>query len=225
MRALFLPRGWNDELRAALVERGRCWGYLHLFRASPFTRAEVAALTTLVGDLAFALRVATLQTVDLAVEIPLAVLVVGRAGHVLARTRAAAHAVSALPRDPAHEGASHGIVDVAERALASGGAAESHVSTPSGLVRLVATAEDACAVVVVERARSRDVTKLAFAAHRLSRREEEVCLAMLRGLSDDEIATALGVRTHTVKSHAKAVFAKLQVAGRGGLLAKVDRAG
>ncbi len=33
MRSLFLPRGWVDELRAALTEHGRCWGYLHLFRA------------------------------------------------------------------------------------------------------------------------------------------------------------------------------------------------
>lgn len=37
LRELFLPRGWLDELRAALVERGRCWGYLHLFRGTPFT--------------------------------------------------------------------------------------------------------------------------------------------------------------------------------------------
>ncbi len=216
MRALFLPRGWVDELRAALVERGRCWGYLHLFRATPFTRAEVRLVARLVSELGFALRAAFTEARR---------IINGHAGRVLAHTRSSEGALASLPRDPAHEGAPHAVVDAAERAKARGGSAESHVATARGLLRVVASAEEECAVVVVDRARPRDVTRLMLAVHRLSPREEEVCRAMLRGLSDDQIATALGVGTHTVKAHAKAVFAKLEVAGRGGLLAKVDLAG
>lgn len=61
MRSLFLPRGWVDELRAALTEHGRCWGYLHLFRATPFTRQEIAAVRAITKDLAVALREALVR--------------------------------------------------------------------------------------------------------------------------------------------------------------------
>lgn len=225
MRALFLPRGWVDELRAALVERDRCWGYLHLFRSTPFTRAELRLVARLVTEIGGALRMAHREPVDARAELVPGVIVVGPGGRVLARTRAGEGALSSLPRDAAHDGAPHAVVEAASRAIASGGSAESHVATAHGLLRVVATVEEDCAVVVVDRARSRDVTRLLLAVHRLSPREEEVCRAMLRGLSDDEIATSLGVGTHTVKAHAKALFAKLEVAGRGGLLAKVDLAG
>lgn len=224
MRALFLPRGWVDELRAALVERGRCWGYLHLFRRTPFTRGEIAAVAALVADLGAALRQAAGRAPRFPSGLALpGVVVVGHTGRVLATTAAGAALLGRLPRDEAHEGAPHGVIEVAQRALA-GEAAESHVPTSAGLMRLVATVEGECAVVVLDRAHPRAVTSFTLATHRLSRREEQVCGAMLRGLSDGEIAMALGIETHTVKSHGKSVFAKLAVQGRGGLLALLDAA-
>lgn len=224
MRALFLPRGWVDELRAALVERGRCWGYLHLFRATLFTRADVTSVAKLVPALALALRVGVRPRVATPPQAPEplpGVLVFSRTGQIVAQTRAAAEALSTIPRDAHHGGPPHAIVDVARTSLARGGAAESHVVTGAGVLRLVATTEAECAVVVLERARPGAAMQLALACHRISRREEDVCRAMLRGLSDDEIAANLGVGTQTVKSHAKALFAKLEVVGRRGLLAKM----
>jgi DNA-binding NarL/FixJ family response regulator len=75
------------------------------------------------------------------------------------------------------------------------------------------------AVRAAKRPAPRDA--LAILTHeRLSSREQQVCHAMLRGLSDKQIATALDVGIETVKAHTRAAFAKLSVSGRGGLLAK-----
>jgi len=222
MRALFLPRGWVDELRAALTECGRCWGYLHLFRGSPFTRQEVAAVRAITKDLAVALREALVRVPLRAAVVVPGVVVIGDAGRVLATTTSGAALVASLPRDARHEGLPHAVLAVASQASANGASATSHVPTADGLLRVVATAESNCAVVVIDRARARDVTSLTVALRRLSSREQEVCRALLRGLSDDEIGLALGIETETVKSHAKTVYAKLGVIGRGGLLALAD---
>ncbi|MEI6712185.1 MAG: response regulator transcription factor [Verrucomicrobiota bacterium] len=48
----------------------------------------------------------------------------------------------------------------------------------------------------------------------LSARELEVLRHLGRGLSNEDLGRALGVSAETVKSHLKAVFAKLDVAGR-----------
>lgn len=223
MRALFLPRGWNDELRAALVNRGRCWGYLHLFRSTRFSLREIDDVRRLVGDLALALRTAAgWDPPANASEVRPGVVVVTRSGRISAPTISGARALASLPVDEAHESAAHGVLAVASEAMAECGFASSHVSTPAGLLRLAASATDDGAIVTLDRAHAGDRVQHVLAVHGLSPREGEVCLGMLRGLSDDEIAVALGIETHTAKSHAKGIFAKLDVAGRGGLLAKLD---
>jgi DNA-binding CsgD family transcriptional regulator len=222
MRELFLPRGWRDELRAALVERGRCWGYLHLFRATPFTRSDVAAVVHLVPSLAFALREAVRRSPPRAARAAPGVVVVGAGGEVRAATRAGARMLASIPRDPSLGGPPHAIVAAAAGALAADAVREVTVMTPGGVLRIAASAEGSVAVLMLDGARHRDVTSLVLAAHRLSPREEEVCGAMLRGSTDDEIGLALGIGTQTAKTHAKSAFAKLGVRGRGGLLSLVD---
>ena len=52
-------------------------------------------------------------------------------------------------------------------------------------------------------------------------REREVAGLLTRGASNEEIAQALWISRHTVKDHVKAVYAKLKVAGRAELSAKL----
>jgi DNA-binding NarL/FixJ family response regulator len=118
-------------------------------------------------------------------------------------------------------GPPHAVVSLAAAANARGVTVESAVASRRGLLRLVALADAEGAVVIVDAARRAQLVDAVLAQHRVSSREQEVCHAMLRGLSDKEIAAALGVGTETVKAHARAAFAKLSVSGRGGLLAKL----
>ena len=54
---------------------------------------------------------------------------------------------------------------------------------------------------------------------RLSRREAEVALLLADGLSNEEVAEALFVSVHTVRTHVERVLAKLGVAGRAAVRA------
>src|SRR6476661_1380598 len=57
-REVFHPLGLDDDLRAALVADGACWGYLALHRASgSFTAEDVLFVSRVVGHLAEGLRV------------------------------------------------------------------------------------------------------------------------------------------------------------------------
>jgi LuxR family maltose regulon positive regulatory protein len=58
---------------------------------------------------------------------------------------------------------------------------------------------------------------------RLTRRELQVVSLFDEGLADKEIALQLGIDYRTVKSHARSIYAKLGVRGRGEAAAVVRR--
>jgi len=60
-----------------------------------------------------------------------------------------------------------------------------------------------------------------LALHGLTPREREVAGLLTRGATNEEIAQTLWISRHTVKDHIKAVYAKLKVAGRAELSAKL----
>ena len=121
---------------------------------------------------------------------------------------------------------------VADRALA---ACPGPVVPPSASVRLASgqwltvhaaplhadgTDLDAVAVTLAP-AIVAELEPLRLALHLLTRREREVAQLLARGASNEEIARALWISRHTVKDHAKAVYAKLGVGGRAELTAKL----
>src|SRR5207249_439843 len=63
-RDIMRPLGLGDELRAALISGGRCWGYLCLHREDHelgFSPAELALVGRLAPHLGHALRQAVLR--------------------------------------------------------------------------------------------------------------------------------------------------------------------
>jgi DNA-binding NarL/FixJ family response regulator len=67
---------------------------------------------------------------------------------------------------------------------------------------------------VLERASHDQVAPLMARAHRLSRRETQIALLVLRGLSTNEIATELVISPYTVQDHLKSIFEKVGVRSR-----------
>jgi len=57
-----------------------------------------------------------------------------------------------------------------------------------------------------------------FIKNRLSNKESEVVYLMLKGLTNDAIASALNITTRTVKAHASSIFSKLHVNDRVSLI-------
>lgn len=56
---------------------------------------------------------------------------------------------------------------------------------------------------------------------KLTKREEEICKLISRGLINKEIASALGIGVHTVKDHVKSIMRKLKANTRAGIVAKI----
>lgn len=55
----------------------------------------------------------------------------------------------------------------------------------------------------------------------LSHREIDICIMMMKGLSNHEIAEALYISEYTVKDHLKSIFIKLEVSSRSMAIAKL----
>lgn len=56
---ILIPNGWSDELRAALVIQGECWGIASLYRQQgkePFRKRDIQAVIDLTPSLAAKLR-------------------------------------------------------------------------------------------------------------------------------------------------------------------------
>lgn len=56
---ILIPNGWSDELRAALVIQGECWGIASLYRQQgkePFQKRDIQAVIDLTPSLAAKLR-------------------------------------------------------------------------------------------------------------------------------------------------------------------------
>lgn len=68
-------------------------------------------------------------------------------------------------------------------------------------------------------------TSQSAAASSLSPREVQVLEHLRRGLSNQDIGTAMGISEYTVKAHLKAIFAKLGAAGRAEAVTRGFEAG
>ncbi len=56
--------------------------------------------------------------------------------------------------------------------------------------------------------------------YRLTEREEEILRAIIKGLSNKEIAARFGISVHTVNNHIRHIFEKMQVHSRGEAVAR-----
>jgi len=81
--------------------------------------------------------------------------------------------------------------------------------------------DPAMVAVTLAPAAAAELEPLRLALHGLTPREREVAGLLTRGAGTEEIAQTLWISRHTVKDHVKAVYAKLKVAGRAELSAKL----
>jgi DNA-binding CsgD family transcriptional regulator/GAF domain-containing protein len=236
-RNIMAPLGLGDELRAALVTGGMCWGYLCLHREDGplgFSPAEAALLARLAPHLAHALRHAVLirgaptapeahgtGVVLLEADSTVAALT-GPAEQLLSlvqdgranpsRLPAAVYAVAAALDSTGRDAWTPELVPSTRVPTSDGGWLKLHAS------RLHGDGAGDRTAVIVERASASDTVPLALAAYGLTRREAEVTRLVLRGASTRAISNTLHISVHTVQDHLKMVFDKVGVRSRGDLV-------
>ena len=224
------PPGLEHQLRAALVVDGMQWGLLHIERCRPdFTSREVALVDALVPHLAHALRRWVLananQPTGAATPVLPGVIVLDEDNEVDAISPEAERWLSEWgvadlgippPAIAAVVGAARARADLTNTEIVP----SARVRLPTGhwlhvrATHLIRRDRKPRTAVVLERATPDQVAPLIARAHQLSRRETQIALLVLRGLSTTEIATKLFISRYTVQDHLKSIFEKVGVRGR-----------
>lgn len=92
-----------------------------------------------------------------------------------------------------------------------------------GIVLEGAGQEEAPVMILIEAIQERSASSPSAPDDeiKLTKREEEICNLISRGLINKEIASALGIGVHTVKDHVKNIMKKLKATTRSGIVAKI----
>ena len=236
-REVMVPAGMGRELRAVLRDRGRPWGALVLFReagAPDFSPAETDLVATVAPDVAAAVR-RTLLVSEIAhrdaEEGPgMAVLRVdGIRVEVEMASRAARVLLDQMP-DGRIDGVPFGVAMLVSRLLAAGGrrqAARVQLRTGRWMSVQLDQLEPVDAEgperlsLVIEPVAPYELAEVIAEAYGLTAREREVARLVVAGRSNPEVAAELSISVTTVQDHLKKVFAKLDVASRHALTARM----
>jgi DNA-binding NarL/FixJ family response regulator len=241
-RGLLADLGLGDDLRVALMEGSVCWGYLcfHRERSSPgFTPADTAFLRPLVRHIAAGLRTSLLQSagsgIDMAHEPGVVILASDLS--IVAANDAAERWLDELAAGEGYVPGSlpDALCAAAARLWAIERAEEpqsmqppvARARTQSGkwltmhASRLADSRGDGALAVIIEPSEPLDIAPLIVQAYGLTRRESDVAMLVLRGLSTAQISARLHISENTVQDHLKAIFDKVGVRSRGDLTAQL----
>ena len=239
---ILAPLALGDELRAALITSGVCWGFLclHRDRSSPhFTTAEAAFIGRLTPHIALGLRKALLlgSTTGQTIADEPGLLLLAEDLSVVAITPAAERWLAEVGEaDWPRKGAlPNAVYAVAGRLLALERGFDAEVDlvprvrlrTASGrwLVlhasRLSGPGAQGHIAVIFEAARPAEVAPLIVQAYDLSARESEILQSVVRGLSTREISAEFHISSNTVQDHLKAIFEKVGVRSRRELVGQL----
>ena len=226
LNTVWRPLGMDEELRVVFLANGQCWGAAGLVRAGlDFTPREVEFVAAVAPAVAAATRLAVRAQVSAATagQAP-AIVVTGRSGEV--------HSVTPQAREWQER-----LNDIAPgrfllmmRVMAQGamsaadGGFKARLRDARGSWCILQSSrlmgdEDERVAVLIESAAGDQLLGLLLTAYGLTARERDICREVMGGQSTAAIAERLFISPLTVQDHLKAIFAKVGVRSRGGLVA------
>ena len=232
------PLGLGDELRAALVSAGHCWGVLCLHRENSehgFSERDLALVRRLGPHLAEGLRRSLLVGQEssgrpigpgvIVLDAGLAIVSISpEAEHWLAELSELVGRSARLARElPVAVRAAAVRVQRVDELATGVAAAPVRLRTRSGSWLAVHAstlrgAEDQIAVVI-EPATPGQLGSLLLDVHGLTPAQQRVTALVLRGRSTRQIVEELRLSPHTVQEHVRATFDKVGVGSRRELIA------
>ncbi|MGF9723729.1 helix-turn-helix transcriptional regulator [Bacillus safensis] len=229
---ILLPKGWSDELRAALVIQGECWGVASLYRLKdkePFQENDIQAVIEQTPRLAAKLRDELFKKRDTeedAAAEQQGFLILSHDYNLLYGNETGLHWLQTFQAfEQIHDKA---IMPRPFRALGAkllyGGIEQTTASMtrlPTGLFlslqafRLAqADGQEEAVMIHIKRAQTHDILPYAAKTYRLTEREMNVLDCLLKGQSTKEIASTLFISPHTVHDHVKAMLQKTNLSSR-----------
>jgi DNA-binding CsgD family transcriptional regulator len=232
-RDLLQPVGVGPELRGAVVADGTAWGAVIITRAAgrpEFSRQEIDLLDRASALFARAIRRGLVTEATHAPQpgpdAP-GMLELDSSGELQRASSTAEPLLAELSGTTAAEGwrsvAVQTLASATRQAVADRAAQlpSSQVKTPAGtwLVLHGARVGDDGVAVFIQRAHPTLVAPLLLKAHGLTVREREAAQWLLRGATSAQTAQRMGISTHTVNEHVKAIYDKTGARTRGELSA------
>lgn len=229
MREIFIPLGFGDELRAALLVGDVCYGYLHLFRLAPrppFSARDLAEIVGVSAHVARGLRAAVMPAGGAGLRPPSArpspeLLVLDGADGVVQKSDRAGALLAARDALRVDSGLPHVVRDVASRARRGQAARATFGGERRALLSVSAVQLGEQTAIVIGEPSADELDELTLSAFDLTRREREVSRRIAAGEPNQSIALALGISLHTVKDHVRAVLLKTGCATRTELAARL----
>ena len=226
----------GDELRAALVSKGRCWGVMCLHRQdspSGFSAKELALVRRLVPHIAEGLRRALLVHTEgatnralrgpgvILLDQNLGILSMNAQAEYWLAEVADGQAVDVELPVPVAAAARRAVRSPAPETVLS---ANTRLRTPRGeWLTLHASPmngpDGPHTTVVIEPARPLEVASLLLDAHGLTPAQSRVAALVLQGRSTQQIVRELRISAHTVQEHLGVVFDRFGVGSRRELVA------
>jgi len=232
------PLRLGDELRAALVAGGRCWGVMCLHRedgAGGFTPAEVDIVRRLSGHIGEGLRRAVVMEpiAERGDEVAGPGVVLLDEGLTVASMNPQAERFLADLAGRSWSGSM--ALPLAIQATAASLGADDEGLRPPGTTRVRTTTGEWLAIhasrldgphggltaVVLERAQPVELASLFLEARGLTPAQTRVAELVLQGRSTRQIVNELQISAHTVQEHLRAVFDKFGIGSRRELVASL----
>ena len=223
------PLGLGDELRAALMSNGRCWGVICLHRedaATGFSDHELQLVRRLGPHLAEGLRRGLLTRGADNGEVGPGVVVLDAGLHQVSANAEAGHWMAELQPGRGTE------TPVAVRAIAAQmmrvqylpGPPQVKVRTRGGRwLALHASMLDEQIAVVIEPVGPGQLGSFLLDLHGLTPAQQRVTELLLRGFSTRQIVQRLCLSPHTVQEHVRAAYDKVGVGSRRELVSALLR--
>ncbi len=233
---IFAPLGLQDELRAVLRTRGRCWGYLCLHREarSAFTPEEARFVQRIAPHLGEGIRMGLLTqacTYEDPGQGPGLVLLAADAT-LTGMNEAAAGWLEELgvPADGSELPVEITTLALRLRHLHAAQPALPRLRVRTRLGRWavlhaswMSTDPTDAVAVIIDAADPADTASLIMLAHGLTDRETTITELVCRGLSTKQMTTTLHLSAATIQDHLKSIFTKTGTRSRGELAATILR--
>jgi len=230
MREIFIPLGFGDELRAALLVGQVCYGYVHLFRLAqrpPFSALDLAEIAGVSAPLARGLRTASATPAHAPAPVSErarrgpALLLLDHADAIMQRSAEAEELLAARDALRVDSGLPHVVRDVASRARRGQAARATFGSESCAPLSVSAVQLGEQTAIVIDEPSAHELDELSLRAFDLTQREREVSRRIAAGESNQRIALTLDISLHTVKDHVRAVLLKTGCATRTELAARL----